>query len=168
MYETYCENNRLCLLLFFFIFGASLLNAQKKNEALKNRMQESIMTPGIPLQQLSHQQHPFQLNLNKERSEVLKVSPITRLPTKYDLIPIPPKKEEMKINMQIIPTNASPINMLPPGSVEYFFDGKQMHIQSNAGMLVVPSGSDFDLVRSYKNKRKEKQREKLQRILKAY
>ncbi|MBZ4651371.1 MAG: hypothetical protein JG761_171 [Proteiniphilum sp.] len=169
MCETCCVKNKFFLLLLFFpIFGASLLNAQNINDALKNQMQESIMTPGIPLLQQSHQQYPIQLNWDKERSEVLKVSPNTRLPTKYDLIPIPPKKEEMKINMQIIPANASPINMLPPGSVEYVFDGKQVHIQSNAGKLVVPSGSDFDLVRSYRNRRKEKQRERLQRILKAY
>lgn len=169
MCETCCVNNKFFLLLpFFLIFGSPLLNAQDINEALKNRMRESIMTPGIPLRQQSHQQHSIQLNWDKERSAVLKVSPNTRLPTKYDLIPIPPKKEEMKINMQIIPANASPINMLPQGSVEYFFDGKQMHIQSNAGKLIVPSGSDFDPVRSYRNLRTEKQRERLQRILKAY
>lgn len=168
MSETCCENNKSFCLSLFFIFGVSLLNAQDINEALKNRMRESIMTPDMPSRQLSNQQHLIQLNWDKGRSEVLRVSPNTRLPTKYDLIPIPPKKEEMKINMQIIPANASPINMLLPGSVEYFFDGKRMHIQSNAGKLVVPSGSDFDPVRSFRNMRTEKQRERLQRILKAY
>lgn len=85
MCETCCVKNKFFLLLpFFSIFGVSLLNAQDINDAMKNRMRESIMTPGMPLLQQSHQQYPIQLNWDKERSEVLKVSPNTRLPTKYE------------------------------------------------------------------------------------
>ena len=64
------------------------------------------------------QHQPFQIELQRQREEVLRVSPTTRLLTKYDRILIMPKPEEMTIHMKIIPTNSSLINMRLIGSTE--------------------------------------------------
>ena len=162
-------NNKGCLLLVFLVTSlTSLLNAQETNDELKKRMRESLIIPDMqPLQQLQ-QHHPVQLDLDMKPNEVLKVSPATRLPSKYNRIRIPPKPEELKIRMHVIPTNSPPINMRPPGSVAYVHDAGKVYIRSNAGQLVVPSGNDLDPVRAYKHRRTAKQRKRLQRILDAY
>lgn len=133
--------------IFFITTLSSVLNAQEMNNELKKRLRESLLTPEMPPTQRLRQQDPFQVGVYKNPDEVLKASPFTRLHTKYDRIRLPPKIEEFKVQMRIIPTNAPPINMRPPGSTEYVHDFGRMSVRSNAGELVVPSGRDSGPIR---------------------
>ena len=130
-----------CLMFVFLVASlSSILNAQETNDELKEQMRESFIIPEIPHLQQLHQHNLVQLDLNSKSLEVLKVSPFTWLPTKYDRIRIPPKQEVLKVHMHVIPTCAPPINMRPAGSVVYVHDAGKIYIFSNAGQLVVPSG----------------------------
>ncbi len=162
------KHGTLPLLIFFIITLPSVLNAQEMNDELKKRMRESLLAPDMPSLKDQQQHNPLQLDLERNPNEVLKVSPFTRLPTKYDRIRISPKTEELKVQMHIIPSNAPPINTRPTGSTEYVHEFGKMSVRSNAGELVVPSGNDFDLIRARKARKTEKHRKKLKRILDAY
>lgn len=162
------NSKRFLLLIFLVTSLTPLLYAQETNDELKKRMRESLMPPDMPPLQQLQQQHPLELEWDMKPNEVLRVSPTTRLPSKYDGIRIPPKQEELKIRMHVIPTNSPPINMRPPGSTEYVNDAGKIYLRSNAGQLVVPSGNDLDPVRAYKDRRTSKQRKRLQRMLDAY
>ncbi len=138
------------------------LNAQDFNEEMKKRLRESLITP---------EQKPLQLPsqillqiLPQEEPEVLKVSPFTRLPTKFDRIQVLYPPEEYTIHWSVTTPNGTPINQRPAGSVRYEFVGKSMQIISTGGELVVPSGHDFDPVRAGIRKRQKR----TDRIMKAY
>src|SRR5690554_2462856 len=164
-----CMNCRGLVLFAFLVTSLpSFVSAQELNDELKKRMRESLMTPDMPPLQPLQSHQPVPWDIDRKPDEILKVSPITRLPTKYDRIRLPPRPEELKIKMHIIPTNSPPINMRPIGSVEYVHDAGKMYIRSTAGKLVVPSGGDLDPVRAYKHRRTEKQRKRLLRMLDAY
>ena len=64
--------------------------------------------------------------------------------------------------------NAPPINVRPAGSTKFVHDGGRMSVRSNGGEVVNPSGFDFDPVRAIRNRRVEKRRQRLQKILDAY
>ena len=155
-------------IIFVLTLLPSFLNAQEMNDEFKKRMRESIMMPDNPPPQLLQHQNPLPLELQRENSEVLKVSPFTRLPTKYDIFLQSSKPVELEVKMHIIPSNAPPINMRPASSTEIVHESGKMSVRSNGGELVNPSGMDFDPVRSIKNRRLEKRRKRLQRMLDAY
>ena len=151
----------LSLLLFS---TASVTHAQEIDKELKKKMKESLFNSEM---QRSKQQYPDQINLHRHQ-EVLKVSPTTKLPTKLDRFINMKSFKENEVNINLNVTNAIPINMRPPGSVKYEFDGKQMHIRSNAGEMVRPSGNDFDPVRAIHRRKARKRQAKIDKIIKAY
>ncbi|MDO5664254.1 MAG: hypothetical protein Q4G63_03225 [Bacteroidia bacterium] len=133
---------------------------------MKKKLRQSLIVPEQKPMQHKLQQ-PIQI-LPQQNQEILKVSPTTKLPTKFDRMQIlhPPEKYEIHINFNV--TNSMPINQRPAGSVKYEFDGKQMQIRSNAGEIVKPSGKDLDPVRAIQNYKARKRKKKVDRIKKAY
>jgi hypothetical protein len=163
MYGLTCRFFLLLSLLFTSF--ASVMNAQEIKDVLKEWIRESVISPDMtPLQLL-----PLLINQQLQKEEALRVSPTTRLPTKYDRILIIPKPEEMTVHMQIIPTNSPPINMRQIGSTEVLIERpkhtpiiKGMHVAPK--MLVVPSEDSFDP--SYG--KAERRRKRTDRLVKAY
>lgn len=155
----------LLILSLFFTALAPVMNAQEIMDNFKEKLKKSLMVPDTRSSREMRQSQPRKLFLKEfGRKEVLKVSPYTKLPTKYDRITIPPKQEEMQIYMYIIPSNAPPINMLPVGSVEYVMEGNQRYIRSTAGKFVVPSEDSFDPTYG----RAERRRKRTDRLARAY
>ncbi|GEM_PF-3150847 len=154
------------------------MKGQEIKDILKERIRKSIITSGMP----PIQNHPFQIEQQRQRENVLKVSPFTKLPTKGDRILIMQKQEKTKNHMQnfptnsspikktIAPTNSSPINMRLIGSAEHVIVGKPWRIYTNPaiypapGMLVVPSGRNFDPTYV----REERRHARTDRLVKAY
>jgi len=152
------------VLSVLFISMISVTNAQEMKNELKRKLRESLLNSKM---QRSNQQYPSQNNLHQNQ-DVLKVSPTTKLPTKLNRFLIIDNVKENEIHINLNVTNSIPINMRPPGSVKYEFDGKKMHIRSNAGEMVKPSGYDFDPVRAIQRHKARKRQEKIDKILKAY
>lgn len=138
---------------------------------LKEQLRKSLVTPETPMQ---HQQH--QIEQQRHHGEVLKVSPFTKLPTKFDRIITKATEEGIKINilnipnkMNIIPTNSPPINMRMVGSTEVLI-GQPKNVPIIKGlhpapkMLVFPSGMSFDPTHA----REESRRERTDRLVRAY
>lgn len=146
---------------------ASEAEAQEFNEEMKRKLRESLITP--ELNPSKQKIAPVELQPLQKQDEVLKVSPTTKLPTRFDrfelLQPISPEKQ-VHINLNV--TNALPLNVRSPGSVTPVFDGKQIHIRSNAGEVVKPSGRDLDPVRAIQRHKARKRQEKVNKIIKAY
>ena len=145
----------------------SELNAQEFNDEMKKKLRQSLIVPEQKPLHYQPQQQPIKI-LPRQNQEVLKVSPTTKLPTKFDMIQILHPPEEYKIHLNLNVTNSIPINQRPTGSVKYEFDGRQMQIRSNAGEIVKPSGKDLDPVRAIQNHKARKRKEKVDRIKKAY
>lgn len=127
----------LCLLFGVFLTETQ---AQDFNEEMKKRLRESLIEP----EQQPHQQ-PLQQKpkiLQEQNTEVLKVSPFTKLPTKYDRIKLLHPPEDLEIHLNLFPKNAPPIDVRPRGSVRYEFVGKNMQMISTAGTR--PSRASFD------------------------
>lgn len=60
------------------------------------------------------------------------------------------------------------MNIRTRGSVKYEFDGKKMHIRSNAGEIANPSGQDFDPVRAIQRYKARKWQRKVDEIIRIY
>ncbi len=143
----------------FLTSFANVLRAQDLKKEMKLKLRESLLMPENQAQSL-HQQQQIDMQQN---NDILKVSPTTKLPTKYDRLLIIPK-QEMEIHLDLKVTNSTPINMRPQGSTDYVFIGRKMVIVSTAGQLVVPSGKSFDPPRG----RSEKRRLKVKKIIETY
>jgi hypothetical protein len=155
----------LLILSLSFTTLAPVMNAQEIMDNFKEKLKKSLMVPDTQSSREMQQSQPQKLFLKEySRKEVLKVSPLTKLPTKYDRIIIPLKQEEMQIYMYIIPSNAPPINMLPVGSVAYVMEGNQRYIRSIAGKFVVPSEDSFDPTYG----RAERRRKRTDRLVRSY
>lgn len=162
-------SNRGCVLFVIVLTSLpSLINAQGINDELKRSLRESLVIPEKIAQPLLQQQNTELHELKQDPGEVLKVSPFTRLPTKYDRLMPPYQPEKLEVKMHIIPTNAPPINVRPAGSTKFMHESGKMWVQPTGGEVVNPSGMDFDPVRAIRNYRLEKRRKKLKQILDAY
>jgi hypothetical protein len=131
-----------CFFLTAILASAvSKLNAQEFNEELGRQLIRQAIQPEIrhPQQLQPIQNQPKQ----QQQPEILRISPTTRLPSKYDRIQTLHQPQEWQPNVSLHITNAPPINMRPPGSVDFVFDGRQMRIVTTAGELVVPTGNDI-------------------------
>ena len=117
---------------------ATEINAQDYNEEMKKKLRQSLITPEN--RPVVRQPHQSWLILPEPRQEVLKVSPVTRLPTKFDRIQINYMPEKYIVKIDLHPTNAPPINQRPTGSIRYWQNGNKLMIESTAGLRVVPSG----------------------------
>lgn len=159
------------LFSFLFISWTSVVNGQEIRDILKEQLRKSLITPETPMQR-----QPYQIEQQRHQGDVLKVSPFTKLPTKFDRIITMSKEEGVATNilnfpnkMKIIPTNSSPINMRLIGSTQVLI-GKPKDIHTNPaihpapGMLVKPSGISFDPTYA----REARRRERTDRLVKAY
>lgn len=159
------------LFSLLFISWTSEINGQEIKDMLKEQLRKSLITPETPMQ---HQQH--QIEPQRHHGEVLKVSPFTKLPTKFDRIITNAKEKGVATNMlniptrmHIIPTNSPPINMRMVGSTEVLI-GQPKNVPIIKGlhpapkMLVVPSGMNFDPTYA----REERRKERTDRLIKAY
>ena len=149
-----------------FIFTSSVTKAQEMNDELKKKLRQSLLNSEMePSQQMYQPNHRrFQ-----QEDEILRVSPTTKLPTKLDRFLNMGKmkeEEEEEVNSNVF--KAQPMNIRPRGSVRYEFNGNRMHIRSNAGEVVKPSGHDFDPVRAIQRYKAKKRQQKVDKIMKAY
>lgn len=149
----------LCLFIGLFV---AKVNAQDFNDEMKKSLRRSLITPENRAKHYPQQQ--ANQILPKTNLDVLKVSPTTRLPTRSDRIQVlyPPEKYKIHLNLQ--PTNSTPINQLPAGSVKYEFIGKNMQIIPTGGLQVVPSGIEMDPIRA----RNRRRYERTVKLMKAY
>ncbi len=139
---------RLSAIAFLLLLADCAL-AQDVKDEFKERLRNSLLQDNYSLQKEELQK---QLRTNIEQSEVLKVSPHTELPRKGDAIKIHiAKPPEIRINFEY--SNSTPVNMRPPGSVEYVQNGRGISMQSAGGVLVKPSGYDFGGPRRRSKKR---------------
>lgn len=147
----------ILLTTLIIITYTSIAKAQSINDEFKMKLRESLIAPPEKPPALNSKVPKIELQQEKA---VLKVSPTTKLPTKFDRIIINPMPE-IKLNLNV--TNSTPFNVRPTGSTEYVFDRGKMQIRSNAGQAVVPSGMNFGS--SDKN---EKQQQRVRQLMKAY
>ena len=176
--------------------AASKLNAQELNDEMKKKLRQSLIVP-----EQKPPQHPLQQPIRilpQQNQEVLKVSPTTKLPTKYDRIQIlhPPEKYEIHLNLNVtnsgtrqldrakIDYSNGKFNAVPDARsitqwVQYTRGDHGLGIYAGEGSadwvykvrkLTTPPYSDFDAdpVRAIQNYKARKRKEKVDRIKKAY
>lgn len=163
---------------------------------MKKKLRESLIMP--EQKPLHHEpQKSIQLRPNQNK-EVLKVSPTTKLPTKFDRIQVLYEYKDYKVELNLSYTNTSN-NQLERGKIDYS-DGKYhpvpdarsivqwtQYARGDYGLGVyvgddaadwlkkvrkytTPSygGFDIDPVRAIQRHKARKRQEKVNRILKAY
>ncbi len=96
----------------------SKLKAQEFNDEMKKKLRQSLLVPEMKPQQ--HQPEQLSIQISPiQNQEVLKVSPTTKLPTKFDRIvtlnPLPP---EAKISIELNVTNLGK-NQLERSQIDY-------------------------------------------------
>jgi hypothetical protein len=93
------------LLMALFAPIASKLNAQDFNEEFRRRLRQEMIQPEI--RPLPQQQPTFNRPLPQQQPqrEVLRVSPTTTLPTKYDRIQTLYQPEQFRVNLNLNYTN---------------------------------------------------------------
>ncbi len=172
------------------------LNAQEFNDEMKKKLRQSLIVPEQkPLQ------HPLQQPIRilpRQNREVLKVSPTTKLPTKFDRIQIlyPPEKYEIHLDLNVTNAGTSQLNRakidyssgkfnaVPDARsitqwVQYTRGDYGLGIYAGEGSadwiykvrkITTPpySGFDADPVRAIQNYKARKRKEKVDRIKKAY
>ncbi len=153
-----------CLIPLCVLFGLIVteLNAQDFNDEMKKRLRQSIITPEKQSDNQFFQPNPKLLPAQK--SDILKVSPFTKLPTKADRFQLLNPPEKYKIHISTTVTNSIPFNQRPPGSVKYEFVGKNFMAIPTGGEIVRPSGRDFDPIRNRIRRREAR----TDRLVKAY
>ena len=156
---------------YIFIISAlsisisTITKAQDMKDEFKKKLKQSLLGPEMNHSQQIYQ--PAQRNF-QQSSDILTVSPTTKLPTRLDRFRIVPKLEDKLIRINLNVTNSTPINMRPNGSVSFEFDGRRMNARSNAGEMVKPSGMDLDPVRAFQGYNAAKRQEKVNKIIKVY
>lgn len=148
-----------------FISIGTITKAQDMKDEFKKKLRQSLLSPEMNHSQQIYQ--PAQRNF-QQRSDILTVSPTTKLPTRLDRFRIAPKLEDKLIRINLNVTNSTPINIRPNGSVSFEFDGRRMNARSNAGEIVKPSGMYLDPVRAFQGYNAAKRQEKVNKIIKVY
>lgn len=177
--------------------AASKLNAQEFNDEMKKKLRQSLTVP----EQKPIQYQPKRANIQvlpQDNQEVLKVSPATKLPTKYDKIQVlhPPEEYEVHLNLNVtnigtrqlnrakIDYSNGKFNAVPDARsitqwVQYTRGDYGLGIYAGEGSadwvykvrkLTTPpySGFDADPVRAIQSYKARKRKEKVDRIKKAY
>jgi hypothetical protein len=177
--------------------ATSQLNAQEFNDEMKKKLRQSLAVP----EQKPMQYQPKRANIQallQENQEVLRVSPTTKLPTKFDgiQVPHPPEKYEIHLNLNVTNAGRSGLdrakmdysngkfNAVPDARsiaqwVQYTRGDYGLGIYAGEGSadwiykvrkLTTPpySGFDADPVRVFQNHKARKRKEKVNRIKKAY
>jgi len=177
--------------------AASKLNAQEFNDEMKKKLRQSLTVP----EQKPMQYQPKRANIQvlpQDNQEVLKVSPATKLPTKYDKIQVlhPPEEYEVHLNLNVtnigtrqlnrakIDYSNGKFNAVPDARsitqwVQYTRGDHGLGIYAGEGSadwvykvrkLTTPpySGFDADPVRAIQNYKVRRRKEKVDRIKKAY
>lgn len=152
-------------LSIIFISMGSITMAQEMKDEFKRKLRESPFNSEMQPSQHIHQPTLRRFHL---RDEILRVSPTTKLPTRLDRILKIGKVKVKEIQIDLNATKVQPMNIRPYGSVKYEFDGKQMHIRSNAGEVVNPSEQDFDPVRAIQRHKARKRQRKVDEIIRIY
>ena len=182
-----------------FVTAALLseLQAQEFNDEMKEKLRQSLIVPEQKPLQYQPRHQPIQM-LPQQNQEVLKVSPPTKLPTKFDRIQIlhPPEKYEIHLNLNVTNAGTSQLdrakidysngkyNAVPDarsitqwvqytrgdyGLGVYAGEGPVDWIYKFRNIITPPySGFDADPVRTIKNRKARKRKEKVDRIKKAY
>lgn len=153
------------ILSVLFLLMASVTEAQEMKDEFKRQLRESLLNSEMESSQQMHQPRERRFH---QRDEILRVSPTTKLPTRLDRILKIGKMKEEEIQIDLNVAKRQPMNIRPRGSVKYEFDGKQMHIRSNAGEVVTPSGQDLDPVRAIQRHKARKRQQKVDKIMQAY
>lgn len=149
--------NQLLLTVIILSIYSSSAKAQSLNDEFKMKLRESLTAPPELPPAIRSKVPNIEL---QQENKILKVSPTTKLPTKFDKIITTPRPE-IKLNLKT--TNSSPYNVRPRGSSEFVFDGRQMRIMSTAGQTVVPTGRNFG-----SSTKKDRQYQKVKKLMKAY
>ena len=164
---------------------------------MKKKLRQSLV---VPEQKQMHQEllkESIKIR-PQQNDEVLKVSPTTKLPTKFDRIEImnPPEKYEIHLNLNVTNTSTSQIdratidystgkyNAVPDarsitqwvqytrgdyGTGFYIGEGSADWLYQLRKITTPPySGFDADPVRAIQNRKARKRKEKVDRIKKAY
>ncbi|MDR0334111.1 MAG: hypothetical protein LBI15_11715 [Dysgonamonadaceae bacterium] len=88
------------------VFAASKLNAQDFNEEFRRRLRQEMIQPEIrPLPQQQQPTFNRPLPQQQPQQEMLRVSPTTVLPTKYDRIQTLYQPEQFRVNLNLNYTN---------------------------------------------------------------
>lgn len=154
------------------------MNAQEFNDEMKKKLRESLIMPEQkPLQhepQKSIQLFPHQ---NKE---VLKVSPSTKLPTRFDRFQTLYPPEDYEVNLSFSVTNQNNKSQVDRSKIDYS-KGKPdpvpdarsitqwaQNTRGDYGTGVAIPVGDIDPVRAIQRYKARKRKEKVDMILKAY
>lgn len=193
------QETKISILFFVCIVTATFvseLQAQEFNDEMKKKLRQSLIVPEQnPLEYKNPQTpqiHPLQ------NPEVLKVSPTTKLPTKFDRIQIlhPPEKYEIHLNLNVTNAGESQLdratidystgkfNAVPDarsitqwvqytrgdyGLGVYVGEGSADWVYKVSKFTTPPySGFDADPVRAIKSHKARKRKVKVDRIKKAY
>jgi hypothetical protein len=94
------------LLMALFASVALKLNAQDFNEEFRRRLRQEMIQPEIrPLPQQQQPTFNRPLPQQPQQQEVLRVSPTTTLPTKYDRVQTVHQPEQFRVNINLNYTN---------------------------------------------------------------
>lgn len=173
-----CCNYRIPSVFMFsllLICIATEASAQETNDEMKRKLRESLIVP--ELNPSKQKIAPIRLQPLQKQDEILKVSPTTKLPTKFDRIETLHAPEVYKIRLDLTVTNkrdslvlekidysSGKLHPIPdPRSTAHFTQYTGM---GGSGIVIVVG--DFDPVRAVQRHKARKRQEKVNRILKAY
>ncbi|MDR1517282.1 MAG: hypothetical protein LBS52_04160 [Dysgonamonadaceae bacterium] len=189
------KSTTIVLLMAIAIFSSQEMMSQQTGDDLKMKLRQSLKSDFPNLKpELKYQ--PQQIETDNDK--VLKVSPTTKLPTKYDdllNIPLPPELKEIKINMNVTNRNVGPVNkkfdystgklnLIPDARSTYQFVNSGTssgYTDGGAGSSIggvsiggTSSGAgfsisgDLDPVRAIQQYKRAKRQKKINRIKQAY
>lgn len=110
------------LLSVAFLLVTPLLHAQHTNDDFKRNLRKSLQAPEAPNIKSELKYQPFQVQQNN--TEILEVSPTTKLPTRYDKVELHeliPPIEKLQIDLNV--TNVDNRSQLGRSAIDYS-DGK--------------------------------------------
>lgn len=155
----------------------SNLNAQEFNDEMKRNLRQSLLVPEQKRQQQLRPSLEIAPRYDKER---LKISPTTKLPTKFDRIQLlhPPEKYKIYINPTVtnpgryqsdkaaIDCSTGKYHAVPDaGSISQWiqYTGGNYATGSSSG-----KGFDADPIRAVQNRKARKRKEAVRKIKKIY
>ena len=167
--------NSISVLLLIVILAITTKQsyAQQTNDEFKLKLKQSLKTDDINLKpELKYQQ----IEIEKSHKEVLKVSPTTKLPTKFDRIQVlyPPDKYEINLDLSGInlkknlATNQIDYSTGKYNAVPDARSISQWTQYSGQGAGASVNVGDLDPVRAVNRYKARKRKVKVDRIKKVY